>query len=570
MSEPTDQRGAPVPGTRNRTLEPPDPPITGSTTDYVENKTIPFEKLASMGDVARAPVTVRVDGDKILHGTQRAEALALLGISEEVLDEAWSYFAADNNPPGEYENWGWAMQHQEGMGWRVDVEVVQHRYEGIDGLASIDPRTAQRWVTFRARQWYHTGADHMVPPDASTEITKRERLEDAGAASASWFQVEQSEIDSTVDASEALLAARMELGNARNEIQVALKVANAAWQGPRSEATKFKFGLEYEVISAAWDSADAWRQYLDDLVKQQRDAKEQSDNLRNELFVEAGLFLVPFMGGLALKFALSAGRAAKTALAGGKVLTYAQKIGRIVAPLRSRYGAVVGRIYQSNKTLTATRILARGAGGLASTAAVNKAGGRETTAGDWLMAFALAGAGYKLSERAGKLLGTIEETHGVKFSPRVIAAATSGGDGLGQSGVKAVTDQALAAPFAIGLVSDAIRRPAEARAKKFARELLENDPNSVPAQRARARLDRERPPADPDGRFHSDPVDSQTLQKYIDQEIEKTVNRQVDPLLDFTYGVGTQAAESAHQTITRPPSPAPDAPSGTVPQPVRN
>ena len=62
------------------------------------------------------------------------------------------------------------------------------------------------------------------------------------------------------------------------------------------------------------------------------------------------------------------------------------------------------------------------------------------------------------------------------------------------------------------------------------------------------------------------------LDRYIADEIEMAVNRRVDPLLDFTYSVTSQAAESAHKTVTTPgPSreDLPDAPSGTVSQPVR-
>ena len=167
------------------------------------------------------------------------------------------------------------------MGWQVDVEVVQERTTRFVGLADCDPRSAKRWVTYRARRWYYTDADISAgtpgPPSGNTVVTSRpEPLESAGAVGASWRPVDQAEIDSTVNTAEALLAARMELGWALKEIQVALKAADAAWQGPRSEATKFKFGLEYEVIGAAWASADAWRNYIEELAGQQRTAKRKA------------------------------------------------------------------------------------------------------------------------------------------------------------------------------------------------------------------------------------------------------------------------------------------------------
>ena len=136
------------------------------------------------------------------------------------------------------------------------------------------------------------------------------------------------------------------------------------------------------------------------------------------------------------------------------------------------------------------------------------------------------------------------------------------------------TDDALAVPFALGLGSDGVRRSRESSLKKFLGDELRNTPNSVPMQRAQARLNRERKLRDPEGKPHGPLEDMQKLNTYIDEEIEKTVNRQVDPLLDFTYGLGTQAAEKVHESVTRPRTPSgddlPDAPRGTVVETVRN
>jgi hypothetical protein len=558
-------------------LPPPDPPIAGDKRGYAESKTIGIEKITSMEDVARAPVTVTVDGDKVVNGTQRADALALLGIAEEVLDMGWRRFVVDTNwpPPGpSWPDGGQAHQHQEDMGWRVDVEVEQDRAAGFDGLAEIDPRTAKRWVTYRAKYWYYTDADIAAgttgPPSGFTVKTTQEPLEASGAIGASWRPVEDDEIDSTVDTEKALLAARMELGNALKEIQVAIKVADATWQGPRSEATKFKFGMEYEVIGAAWASTEAWRSYLHDLGGAQRDAQEHSEALKRELGVEVALLLVPSLAGRLLKVAFSAGRATKTALAGSAVVSYAQKIGRIVAPLRAQYGLVFDRIRRSSKALFATRVLARGAGGLATTAAVNKAGGRQTTTEDWLIAFGLATVGHTVSEGAAKVFKTIKAKHGVNFTAPVIDASKSVADGGAQTAVKKLfAEDALSVSFALGVGSDAARGLTESRLKKHLADELRNVPNSVPMQRAQKRLADERRARDPEGKPHGPLEDMQKLDKYINEEITKTVNRQVDPLLDFAYGVSTQAAEKAHETMNRPaPSDLPRAPSGTVAQPV--
>jgi hypothetical protein len=580
MSKPLDDRGAPAPDPRATTLEPPEAPVTGPLR-YTEKKTITIDKLTSVDDVARAPVTVTVDGDKILQGTQRADALALLGLSEEVVDGAWRSFVVDVNRTNFVGNqdWGQPHQHQEGMGWQVDVEVTQDRRDGVDGLADIDPRSAKRWVTYTAKKWHYTQADieaggtgflgsEARPPSGWTVETKKEPLEAAGAVGAAWRRVEHAEIDSTVDASEALLAARMELGNALKEIQVAMKVANAAWRGPRSEAAKFKFGMEYEIIGAAWSATDEWRRYVHDLVTEQNTAKEHSDRLERELITEGVLLLLPGLVGRALKLTFSAGRSAKTALAGSKVLSYAQQIGRIMAPLRAKYGAVAAKIGRSKTALHSTRILARSAGGLSVTAAVNSAGGRPTPGEDWLMAFVLAGAGHGVSEGFGAALAKIQQKHGVTFALPVLGAAKGGADGLGQTAVKAGTNQALAAPFALGIVSEARKEVVTAKAKKAARELAENDPAVV--ARAMKRY-REAYKGTGTPRAHST-EERNALQRYIKEEVDAIVDGKVDPALDFTFGVGTQAAEKVHESATRPPPTldVPGAPTGTVPQRVRS
>ena len=53
----------------------------------------------------------------------------------------------------------------------------------------------------------------------------------------------------------------------------------------------------------------------------------------------------------------------------------------------------------------------------------------------------------------------------------------------------------------------------------------------------------------------------------------KAFNRKIDPALEITFGVATQAAEKAHGTTTQPqPQPprldVPGTPRGTVAQPV--
>jgi hypothetical protein len=585
MAEQPYLQGPVRPGSSTNVLEPTDPPITGSRRYYTEWKTIAVERIRSMEDVARGPVTVTVDGEKLRDGAQRADALALLGVSEEALDEAWFQYAQEvNESPVSYYgyDWGSPVWHQEGMGWQVDVEVVQETATHFVALADIDPRSAKRWVTFRATRWFRTDADMEAafnqggdaPPTGTEVMYKRVPLEDAGAVSATWRSIDEDEMNSTADTSDALLAARMELGWALKEIQVALRVANAAWQGPRSEATKFKFGLEYDVISGSWASADEWRKYIDALIKEQGKAKEERDNLENELYAEVALTVVTLGAGLAVRMIFSAGRAATTALAGGKVATYAEKISRLAAPLIARFSAVARQFHQANAARHATLILARGAGGGASTTVINSAGGRETTTQDWMTGFILAGAGYGLGEWAGKRLQSIERKHGVEFTVPEIESSKSVADGGAQTYVKAFSDDALAVPFGLGLLSDAVKRQKANALKKHLGDKLRNVPNSPEMKAARARIDKEWKEAHPKGgKITLDFEDLKRLDKYIDEEIAKTVNRQVDPLLEFTYSLGTEAAGKVHESVNglnspAPPPDLPKAPSGTVAQPV--
>jgi hypothetical protein len=574
MSDP-DSRGGPVPGRGADTLEPPVPPVTGVTT-YVEKRTVGVDLVATPGDVARSPVKVTVDGNKTLEGTQRVEALAYLGISEEVLDEAWYHFAGEvnigQNAPltGDHE-WGTASQHQAGMGWQLEVEVVQDPKAGIEGLADIDLRTAKRSVTLWAMKW-NTRTTYPPTPDGVKE--KRVLLGDVGALGASWRTVDEGEMQSTENARDALLDARHELEWALEEIQVALKVADAAWKGPRSEVTKFKFGLEYEMIDAASKSTDEWRQYLEGLVKEQREAKEASDALKRELTVEAVFFLASFGVGTLIKLTFSAARGVKAAIAGEKVVSYAQKLERIVAPLRSRYVRVFDRIKRHKAAHHSTLILARGGGGLATTAAVNKAGGRPTTTKDWVIAFVLAGAGHLASKGADHfLLKKIRNKHKVNLSPPALGAAKGAADGGAQIPIKAgFTDDALEVPFALGGGAEAAKQPLASQLKRDYRA-LQNAPGSPAMKRAERRWNADRSLAHPEGRLSSPGLDSlRPYAQYIDEEIDAAVKsfaNTIDPMLEFTFAVGTTAAEQVHKTTIPPPPPdLPDTPRGTVPQPV--
>lgn len=59
-----------------RPLEAPDPPIIGGTR-FTETKTIGSNRLTSLDDVARAPVTVSVDGNQVLANARHEIQVAL-------------------------------------------------------------------------------------------------------------------------------------------------------------------------------------------------------------------------------------------------------------------------------------------------------------------------------------------------------------------------------------------------------------------------------------------------------------------------------------------------------------
>ncbi len=136
------------------------------------------------------------------------------------------------------------------------------------------------------------------------------------------------------------------------------------------------------------------------------------------------------------------------------------------------------------------------------------------------------------------------------------------------------TDDAFAVPFGLGFPSDALKARTAARLRSAERDLLRHDPDSPAMRRAFDRWNADRKLAHPEGRLSSPGVKSlQPLDKYIDEEIDaamKAFDRKINPMLEFTFGVATQAAEKAQETTTRPPPrlDVPGTPSGTVPQPV--
>ena len=250
------------------------------------------------------------------------------------------------------------------------------------------------------------------------------------------------------------------------------------------------------------------------------------------------------------------------------------RIARITAPLRSRYGALAAHIGRSKIALHSTRILARSTGGLSVTAAVNGAAGRPTTGEDWLMTFALAGAGHGAGELGGHYLEKLQKKHNVTFALPLLGAAKGGADGMGQAPIKIATHQALEAPFAlgVGVGSEAIKEGVVKRSKDAVREVVRNEP--VIVERAWARYERGYKGGGR-ARAHS-PAERAELQRITNEEVEAVVNGKVDPAFDFVFGAGGQAAEKVHETATkpppRPPPPVdlPGTPTGTVAQRVRS
>ncbi len=520
-------------------------PIAGSTHAVVD------KKINFSGQSKSVGATVKVNGEIVEPGRHSADHLAMLGVDEDSVDSAWHQFLIDSTMrPGN--SGAWDAYHQEGMGWQVEIDLLQEGKIEYEQLAYVDPRNGARKVTFWCKRWsgVENPDDVLSPPGprATFEVvSKTESLDAIYAMGFFWSGVAQGEIDSTAKCSAALKAAREALHDALWEIDLALHVANKAWAGPRAEITKFKFALEREVITPIEEVTHGWETYTHDLVTEQRKAKHQDEELRREILAEVAIDVLVGTMTFGIGWLKAGYFVERLALRAGE-------IAKVQRALANRYVAKATQLAKADGLIFARRALAHGTKDLSARAIVNTAQGKSPTDG-WLLSFAAA-TGVGGAEFARK--------YGIDFSlgSSLVKQGT-------ETGAKAAwTNDALGSPFVLGvgadLASDATKRAGFIkRFKKKVREYIEND--RLLGQRVAAQADaaykRDHPGVD------LRTVPSEQMRKYIDKEVADEADRLVDPIIDGVIGGSGKGTARAIDGY-RDPQETPSLPSGTVRQPL--
>jgi hypothetical protein len=470
-------------------LERPNP-ISGLTDDSVER--IIYHAGILWEDIQGEAPEVTING-AVAQGPQAVKAVALLGIDTKALDREWRGFLAntiaanpvDGAPPND-----WLLHQQEGSSWRVDVNIPES-VDSVDDLAYMDARAGTRWVTFSCRRWdravgvYHTS--DPIPPGAKSEMVYRQRRledDDLGAVGMSWFSVNDAEHKSTIAASTAITAAKKNLLDALDEIEIASRVAKAAWKGPRSEAARFKFAMEYDVIATIKSVTEEWERYMQGtdgqsgLVSAQQELRKADQQLltdvQNEVSNEIKIALTTTMlsaaagagagapvGGIgaAPGAAIGAGVGAsygafrvtykvvglfgklanKAKNSAAKVRGYAQSLQRNrdwqLNEFKKAYGTA-GRLRKVGivaKT-AALHTIAEGSKNLAATAHVNATTGNgKKTLDDWWKSFVFAGL---ISGAGGKMFDDVAKAHKINMDTAKYGATKDGATGVAAAGAK--------------------------------------------------------------------------------------------------------------------------------------
>jgi hypothetical protein len=542
-------------------MQHPDP-INGAT-----HATLTKQMSGSAIDVSRQPVRIVVDGRAIAPGPQTAQALALLGIDEAAVDDNWYAFVLEH--VGAIDTEWYALDHQEGMGWRIEVSITADGVTEVRDLAYVDPRTADRSVTYTARQW-----DPPVPspgllandpnaPRTSHVVSRTEPLEASGAVGAFYSGISDEDIDSTRAATMAVEGARADLERALQEIDVASVVADAAWQGLRAEMTKYKFGLEGEVIDSITEITRTWETFAHELVEQQRQAQEHDEALQRELLAELAITIVA--GALTWGF----GAAVSAGIFAARLARWAHEIELLRTVLSSRFAERLTAVGRTAAAGHGVRILARTAGDLSTRAVVGAVNGKPLDGEAILLSFVFAaGVGHLTSEAAGSILKRIEANRGVKFSVAGFGAQKGAGQGAMRAGVSAgtnsagLTDTALAAPFALGIPVEMGKHATGERLKSGLVRMLNDEPGVRAAAEQRLE-ERGRALVNP-----TSPAELAFNKQRVDAEIKAEADRQIKPVLDYLFGAGGRAVAGAGTALTTPQPGGPPLPTtgGTVPQ----
>ena len=558
-------KGPPAP------LDLPEPVV--GPKQYVSEKRLPAG--LQFGRAGRVPVEVSVDGQAIAPGEQTARALALLGVDTDELDRMWGLLVIEISPdvpnlPGSPTVGlgpsvdDWALDHQAGMGWQIEVAVTQDAANvvAIDDLAYANPYEATRTVTLWANEW-------NVAPDPKditkgrvpTVITRTVEVEPGAAVGALWSGVSDEEITATIAAAAATQQSRRDLRSALHEMELAIKVADAAWEGGLAEQVKLALVRKHELLSVMLTVVGEWDDLLHDLLPEQRKAKRADDELRSLVLETVGTaaVLVPITYGVGslvrgLAFVGRFGQISKRV---------ADARAAMAATIVERAG-VADRARRAMSVLThSARIAARTAGDLSATVAIRTAQGKPITGEDALWSLIIGGlVGHGSSVLAKASLDRFKKQTGITLRDVEIGATK----GARQESVRALprglhaslTDASLGSVLvtgAVGIPAEAAKHVATQRLKSTVIAALRRDPKAMAAaEQVAAR------------RIAAGRTAGKSRKELIDDELDAMTTRRVDPLMDYLYG--TTVGGIAKST-TAPPEPSTPSPAGTVAQPAQ-
>jgi hypothetical protein len=545
-------------------------PVAGPK-HYVSEKRLPAG--LEFGRAGRVPVKVSVDGQAIAPGEQTASALALLGVDTDELDRMWGLMVIEITPNVPNLSGSpllgptvddWALDHQAGMGWQIEVAVTQDSANvvAIDDLAYANPYEATRTVTLWANEW-------NVAPDPTditkgrvpTVITRTVEVESGAAVGALWSGVSDDEITATIAAAAATEQARRDLRSASHEMELAIKVADSAWEGDLAEQVKLALVRKHELLSVMRDVVGQWDDMLHDLIPELRKAKRADEELRGLVIETVGtaVVLAPITYGVG-------------SLVRG--LAFVGRFGQIskrVADARAAMAAkVVERAGAADRTRRAmsvlthsARIAARTAGDLSATVAIRTAQGKPITGEDALWSLLIGGVvGHGSSELAKASLKAFTKRTRISLRDVEYGAAK----GAGQEAVRAparglqagLTDASLGSVLvtgAIGVPAEAAKHVATQRLKGTVIAALRRDPKAMAAAEQVAVR-----------RIAAGTTAGKTRKGLIDEELEAMTARRVDPLMDYLYGA---TVGGIAKSTTAPPEPSTPSPAGTVAQPTQ-
>jgi hypothetical protein len=369
-------------------------------------------------------IVVRVNGDVVKEGEQSAEVLALLGIVPDEIDDAFWRFVGSHWPYIEYSPGNpfpdhFAQTHQDGAQWEVEANVDAGKgVTEVRDLAYCDFREVRRYLSFQMRDWNHityaTYADNGFDDSkgrTSGLVYHGQPIEPGGAVGSWYSGIDADEITATRSAANALEAARRNLEKAYDEIEIAIKVADAAWKGDRAEAMKYKFCLEATVVDAVGAVTHAWEDFTQDVVRQQGLAKDHDDKLKREVATEVGITIlvgiVTFGAGAVIKGSLFAAKLAK----------WARDVEILRKAMQSHHAQTLLDIARHTGVVRALRATRMGAVEVGATVAVKGATGQELTGEELLQRFLFA-AGIQAGSDLWRFgLGPIGNRFGVHFEP---------------------------------------------------------------------------------------------------------------------------------------------------------